>query len=104
MSLDHRHGYPHEHELEPQYGLPEALPADERLLWQGSPNWASLARHTFHVKKLAVYFGVIIAVRVVTVLSDGAGTQAALASGPLGLRRPIASCLFEDKRRRSTPT
>jgi len=80
MSLDHRHGYPHEHELEPQYGLPEALPADERLLWQGSPNWASLARHTFHVKKLAVYFGIIIAVRVVTVLSDGAGTQAALAS------------------------
>ena len=28
----------HEHELEPQYGLPERLPATEKILWQGSPD------------------------------------------------------------------
>ena len=37
-----------EHDDEPQNGLPEALPAGERLLWQGSPDWRVLARHGFH--------------------------------------------------------
>lgn len=80
MSLDHHHGYPHEHELEPQYGLPEALPANERLLWQGAPNWAALARTAFHVRKLAVYFGIIIALRITTVLLEGGGLEMAMIS------------------------
>ena len=33
----------HEHEFEPQFGLPERLPDSERLLWQGSPSWRALA-------------------------------------------------------------
>jgi hypothetical protein len=81
MSLDHRHGYPHEHELEPQYGLPEALPANERLLWQGSPSWAALARTAFHVRKLAVYFVIIIALRMTTVVLEGGGLEKAIISG-----------------------
>ncbi len=80
MSLSHRHGYPHEHELEPQYGLPEALPASERLLWQGSPSWAALARTAFHVRKLAVYFAIIIALRVITVLLESGGLEKAMIS------------------------
>ncbi len=46
----------HEHEFEPQYGLPERLPADERILWQGSPDAKTLAVSAFHMRKLAVYF------------------------------------------------
>jgi len=42
-------------------GLPAPLPAGERLLWQGSPRWQSLARHAFHVRKLALYFSVLLA-------------------------------------------
>lgn len=80
MTSGHSHGYPHEHELEPQPGLPEALPANERLLWQGAPNWVSLARHAFHVRKLVVYFAVIIAMRIATVLSEGGGMNKALVS------------------------
>ena len=76
----HRHGYPHEHELEPQPGLPETLPSNERILWQGAPNWVSLARHAFHVRKLVVYFAVIIAMRIATVLSEGGGMNKALVS------------------------
>ncbi|KNZ32869.1 MAG: phosphopantetheine adenylyltransferase [Methylibium sp. NZG] len=72
VNYDH-HG--HEHEFEPQLGLPEALPADERILWQGSPDWRVLARTAFHVRKLVVYFGVILALRVVFLLAEG-GTSA----------------------------
>lgn len=79
--MSHRHtNAEHEHEFEPQYGLPELLPQDEKILWQGSPDWKSLARHAFHVNKLVAYFAVIIAIRVFVVLTDGLGMSAALAS------------------------
>jgi len=63
----------HEHELEPQYGLPERLPDQERILWQGSPDAAVLARSAFHLRKLALYFGAIMAVHAASVLADGLG-------------------------------
>lgn len=79
--MNHRHtNADHEHEFEPQYGLPEILPKDEKILWQGSPDWLSLARHAFHLNKLVLYFAVIIAIRVFVVLGDGLGVNAAIAS------------------------
>lgn len=76
----HRHTPPgrHEHEFEPQYGLPEALPASETLLWQGSPDWKTLAVQRFHVRKLVVYFAVLLVVRVAFLLDDGMPIGAAL--------------------------
>ncbi len=68
----------HEHEFEPEYGLPEPLPAGERVLWQGSPQWRVMARRSFHVRKLTLYFGAILALRATTVLSDGGTTVDAL--------------------------
>lgn len=67
----HRHSLGHEHEFEPQYGLPEELPAGEKLLWQGSPEWKALAVEVFHARKLALYFAVILVLRAVFVLGDG---------------------------------
>ena len=46
----------HEYEFEPQFGLPERLPSDEIIVWQGSPDVAALAYSAFHFKKLALYF------------------------------------------------
>jgi hypothetical protein len=69
-----------EHEFEAAYGLPEALPADERILWQGSPNWQTLARTAFHVRMLAVYFALILALRGAFSLADGNSALAALMS------------------------
>ena len=63
----------HEHELEPQYGLPERLPAQENILWQGSPDAGVLARSAFHLRKLALYFAALMAVHAATVLASGAG-------------------------------
>ena len=45
-----------EHDNEPVPGLPERLPDGERVLWQGSPRWQSLARRAFHVRAIALYF------------------------------------------------
>lgn len=76
----HRHSLGHEHDFEPQYGLPEVLPAGEKLLWQGSPEWRAMALEVFHVRKLALYFAAILALRGAFVVSDGGGAGAVLAS------------------------
>jgi hypothetical protein len=52
-------------------GLPGPLPEGERLIWQGAPDWRSLARHAYHVRKVAVYFGILIAWFVTVDLHDG---------------------------------
>jgi hypothetical protein len=79
----HRHAAPHEHEheFEAEHGLPEPLPADERLLWQGAPDWRRLAIDALHVRTLAIYFALMVAWRGGSVLADGGGiAQAAMAA------------------------
>lgn len=61
-------------------GIREQLPEGEHVLWQGAPDWRSLARTAFHVRKLAVYFAAMLALRVAFSLSDGQTLGAALAS------------------------
>lgn len=63
--MSHRHTPPgtHEHEYEPQHGLPERLPSDERLIWQGSPSAWALARDAFHVRGLCAYFVGLLGLR-----------------------------------------
>lgn len=62
----------HEHEWEAAPGLPEALPADEKILWQGTPQWQALAVHAFHVRKLACYFGLMLIWQGLSLSRDGA--------------------------------
>lgn len=82
MSSTHRHTLPgtHEHEYEPQYGLPERLPPDERLIWQGSPHWWSLAKEAFHIRGLALYFAVMLGIRAWYAASDGGTLGEALVA------------------------
>lgn len=71
-----------EHEFEAAHGLPEALPASERILWQGGPVFASMVERVFHVRTLAIYFAIILLARSATVWAQGgtapAGVIAAL--------------------------
>jgi len=64
-----------EHDNEPIPGLPEPLPADERILWQGRPDWRGLARRAFHAPLVGAYFLLMAlaayAVMVVPVLTLG---------------------------------
>lgn len=60
-----------EHEFEAEHGLPEPLPRDERILWQGSPDWRVMAREAMHTRMLSIYFGALLAWRGINVLSNG---------------------------------
>jgi hypothetical protein len=63
-------GVRHEHEFEPQFGLPERLPAGERVLWQGTPALGPMMRHVFHLRALALYFLLMLALRAIAVWPD----------------------------------
>lgn len=67
----HRHGPGPEHDFEPVPGLPEPLPAGERIVWQGAPEVRALALRVFHVRKVAIYFAIVGAVQVASALADG---------------------------------
>lgn len=71
--MTHRHfpGARHEHEFEPQHGLPERLPDGERVLWQGSPDARRLALDAFHLHHLAVYFAALLLLRASFAAADG---------------------------------
>lgn len=77
MRIDN-HG--HEHEFEPQYGLPERLPKDEHILWQAAPDVATLARQAFHLRTLCAYFAALMAVRAGMEISAGADALGVLMS------------------------
>ncbi len=69
----------HEHEFEAQPGLPERLPAGERIVWQGAPDAWQLALHALHVRKLAVYFAAMLAVQASVSGAQGQDLAASLA-------------------------
>jgi hypothetical protein len=60
-TASHRHAPPgvHEHEFEAAHGLPERLPAGERIVWQGSPELRAVAQRVFRWHWVAVYFLVL---------------------------------------------
>jgi hypothetical protein len=60
-----------EHEFEAELGLPEKLPKGERILWQGSPDTKTILLKVFHIKILFIYFGLLLAYRLITGLNDG---------------------------------
>ncbi|MEI6182434.1 MAG: photosynthetic complex putative assembly protein PuhB [Polynucleobacter sp.] len=66
-----------EYEFEAALGLPEPLPQDEIILWQGAPNWISMAKHVFRLQWLGLYFAVIVIWQMISV----AGSEGGLAAG-----------------------
>jgi hypothetical protein len=55
----------------PASGLPERLPEGETLLWQGAPDWKSLARYAFRVRIIGCYFAALVTWRVGASLLGG---------------------------------
>ncbi|MDP5053071.1 MAG: PH domain-containing protein, partial [Congregibacter sp.] len=53
-----------EYEDEPLRGLPEYLPPDETLIWQGEPDFKVMARRVFHVRAVSLYFAALILVHL----------------------------------------
>ena len=79
----------HEHEFEPQYGLPELLPEGERIIWQGAPDPRMLALQAFHLRKLALYFAVMLALGVAALLPTAGSVVELLVA----LRLPLLMVL-----------
>ena len=60
------------------HGLPGPLPAGERILWQGSPNWRALALRAFRCREVALYFAAFAAWRAASGYADGGADAAAV--------------------------
>ncbi len=60
-------------------GIGEPLPAGESVLWTGGPTRGAIARRVCHVRGVAAYFGVLLAV----VLVGGGATRGAATSAAL---------------------
>lgn len=73
----------HDHAPEYMPGIPAPLPEGERLLWQGSPRWQSLAVRALHVRKVALYFALLATWRIGDGLSAGQALPEALVAGSL---------------------
>ena len=69
-----------EYEFEAALGLPEPLPQDEMILWQGAPNWISMAKHVFRLQWLSLYFAVIVIWQAISVSSSEGGLAAGWSS------------------------
>ena len=67
-----------EYDFEPVRGLPFRPSEDEKILWQGSPNWRSLAVHLCHVRSVTIYFAVLMLWRIAVAYSDGKPIRDAL--------------------------
>jgi hypothetical protein len=74
------------------HGLPDHLPENESLLWQGRPNWQRLAINAFHVRKVAVYFVAIAGAQVTLRLASGEILSDALRSIPLVAVMALLAC------------
>jgi hypothetical protein len=83
-----------EHEHEPHPGLPESLPAGERLLWQGAPDWRVLARRGFRLPWFAAYFALLLAWRFASTRADGGSVAQALGAVAWTLPLVVATLGF----------
>ena len=76
-------------DFEPVRGLPELLPKDERLLWQGAPRWQDLAIHAYHARKVVWYFVALAVFQAALRIAEGASlaeaTRPFLWLIPMGL-------------------
>lgn len=68
-------------EKEPIPGLPQRLPEGENILWQGQPDQGCLRRSVFHIRKIGIYFGIVLAWNVGTAMYDGASAAAVITAG-----------------------
>lgn len=74
-----------EYEIEPTPGLPGVLPPGEAIIWQGSPDWQSLARGVFHTRLVAIWFAFVASLAFVSGGTGLKGAAITLVAAGLGL-------------------
>lgn len=82
----------------PMDGLPGRLPAGEAVLWQAKPQWRAMARETFRIRLVTVYFAALVAWRVIGSMQAGHDLHYAVVSAAsciiLGAAGVLLFCLF----------
>lgn len=68
--------------FEPIRGLPEALPRDEHIIWQGSPNARRLWIEAFKARWIAGYFAVLALWRFGVSSAEASLAQSAILATP----------------------
>ncbi len=80
------------HDFDQFKELPAPLPAGERVVWQGKPSFKGLALRSFHIREVAVYFGLLLVWRLWSNWSNGlTATDAAISA--LWLIAPAVSAM-----------
>lgn len=69
-----------EYEFEPIRGLPELPPQGEKIVWQGEPGFMGISRRVFHVRKVGLYFAIVLAFSLASQSSSGEPFSALLAT------------------------
>lgn len=81
----------HDFDFEDSPGIPAPLPAGEHVVWQGSPDVWEIAKNAFHIRKIAMYFGLILIIQAVSayqsapVSSSGVSLPMTIILSVLGL-------------------
>ncbi|MEM1155717.1 MAG: photosynthetic complex putative assembly protein PuhB [Pseudomonadota bacterium] len=68
-------------DMEPIRGLPQELPPGEHIIWQGEPRWRELARRVFHVRKVVLYFALLVGWYLLTNSADQGLLAAFMSAG-----------------------
>ena len=75
-------------DFEDSPGIPAPLPEGEHILWQGSPDRWEIAKSAFHIRKIALYFALILIIQMTSILLTGNDSPG--ASLPMTLMLSIA--------------
>jgi Bacterial PH domain len=81
--------------LEPDPSAPGQLPHGETVLWQGRPDWVSLAWRVYHLREVSAYFALLITWRGFSTWWDsGLPGKGVMSTLPLLLPFCIAAALI----------
>jgi hypothetical protein len=70
--------------------LPAPLPVGDRVIWQGKPSFRGLAFRAFHIREVAIYFGILLAWRLASDWTQGTPARE-MATSALWLIVPAIS-------------
>lgn len=72
--------------------LPSPLPSGELVIWQGKPSFKGLALRSFHIREVAIYFGLLLAWKLWSNGSSGL-TLSEVVTAALWLIVPATSAI-----------
>lgn len=81
-------------DFEDQPGIPAPLPPGEHIVWQGKPDKWELAKNAFHVRKIMIYFLVILGVQIISGMTTSGGGESAGVSLPMTIVLSVAGILI----------